>query len=62
MGDVINLRVTRKQAQRRRQAEVAAERRLLHGRSKTDRSLAEARADKARRDLEQHRIETGDGQ
>ena len=60
MGVVIKLRTARKQAKRELGQRVAATNRLLHGRSPADRSLDTARATKARRDLDQHRIETGD--
>jgi hypothetical protein len=33
---------------------------LLHGRSKAERHLDVARDTKARRDLDRHRVETGD--
>jgi hypothetical protein len=62
MGNTVNLRTFRKRAERRREAELAAERRLAHGVSKLDRTLAHTREDKVRRDLEQHRIEPGDSQ
>jgi hypothetical protein len=62
MGDVVNLRVTRKQARRRHAEQQAAANRLAHGRSKADRDHAQLQDDKAQRNLDQHRIETGDGQ
>jgi hypothetical protein len=62
MGDLVNLRNARKQAKRRRAEETAAANRLAHGRSKVERNLAQSRSDKARKSLDQHRIETGDGQ
>jgi len=62
MGNTVNLRTFRKRAERRRKATSAAERRLAHGVSELDRSLARSREDKARHDLEQHRIEPGDSQ
>jgi len=49
MGDVVNLRTARKRVNR-----------LAHGQPKAERALSEAHSDKARRDLDQHRIETGD--
>jgi len=61
MGEIVNLRTARKAAIRRRDAVRAAENRLAHGRSKTERALDEARAEKARRELDAHRIETEDG-
>lgn len=61
MGNVINLRTARKRASRERAAERAAEQRALHGQSKAERLQIKARGDKARRDLDQHRIHKGDG-
>ncbi len=60
MGDVVNLRRARKNAERRAAEESAAANRLLHGRTKAERKLDTARKEKVRRDLERHRIETGD--
>jgi hypothetical protein len=61
MGHIVNLRTARKQAKRRRAEQEAARNRLVRGRSKSERSLQGAQSDKARKDLEQHRIERGDG-
>ena len=60
MGDVVNLRRTRKQAGRKHGELIAAANRLAHGRNKAERALDQAKDDKARRDLDQRRIETGD--
>ena len=60
MGDVVNLRRARKKAERQPAERIAAANRLLHGRSKAERDLEAARDAKARRDLDRHRIETGD--
>jgi hypothetical protein len=66
MGDVIKLRAARKQAKRLRDEKRAAANRLLHGRSKPRANLMPratrrlARDTKARQDLDQHRVETGD--
>ena len=60
MGDIIKLRGARKQTKRLRDEKRAAANRLLHGRSKAERNLEVARDTKARRDLDQHRVETGD--
>jgi hypothetical protein len=60
MGDVINLRRARKRVDRRRAEQQAAASRLLHGRQKAESDLDAVRDAKARRDLDQHRIETGD--
>ena len=60
MGDVVNLRKARKDAKRQRDEQRAATNRLLHGRSKAERKLGTAHDAKIRRDLDQHRVETGD--
>jgi hypothetical protein len=60
MGDIVNLRRARKRAERQVAEREAAANRLLHGRSKAERDLASKRDAKARRDLDRHRIETGD--
>ena len=60
MGDIVNLRMARKRAKRELAERNASANRLLHGRSKTERELEAERDAKARRDLERHRIETGD--
>jgi hypothetical protein len=62
MGDIVNLRARRKQAKRQQAEQEAAANRLAHGRSKAERTRAQKSDDKARRSLDQHRIETGDGQ
>jgi regulator of protease activity HflC (stomatin/prohibitin superfamily) len=60
MGDVVNLRTARKRVKRRQAEQEAQANRLAHGQPKAERALSEAHSDKARRDLDQHRIETGD--
>ncbi len=62
MGDLVNLRTARKRAKRRQAEQQAASNRLVHGRSKAERTLTQSQSDKARTDLDQHRIDTGDGQ
>ncbi|HXW41295.1 MAG TPA: DUF4169 family protein [Xanthobacteraceae bacterium] len=62
MGDLVNLRTARKQAKRREAERDAAANRLIHGRSKADRNLQRAQRDKDRRSLDQHRVDTGEGQ
>lgn len=62
MGEIVNLRRTRKAAKRREEAVRAAENRLVHGRSKAKRALDEAHAEKARRELDAHRLEPEDSQ
>ena len=61
MGDLVNLRRTRKAAKRHEDDVRAAENRLAHGRSKAERALEEARTEKSRRELDAHRLETEDG-
>jgi hypothetical protein len=60
MGEIVNLRRARKQAMRQLDAQRAAANRLRHGRSKADKVREAALDDKARHDLDGHRIETGD--
>ena len=60
MGDVVNLRRARKRAERVLGERKAAVSRLLHGRSKAERELQTKRDAKVRRDLDGHRVETGD--
>jgi hypothetical protein len=62
MGNVINLRIVRKRAARRRQAAEASESRALHGQTKTQRLQIEAQEAKAKRDLDAHRIQEGEEQ
>jgi hypothetical protein len=62
MGEVVKLGSLRKQAARRAKEIRAAANRVAFGRSKNERKLAEARAEKARRDLDACRIETGEDQ
>jgi hypothetical protein len=60
MGDVVNLRRARKKIERQNAEREAAANRLQHGRSKAQRALDEKRNAKSHRDLDRHRIETGD--
>jgi uncharacterized protein DUF4169 len=60
MGDIVNLRRARKRAERELGERKAAANRLLHGRSKGERELESKREAKANRDLDHHRVETGD--
>jgi hypothetical protein len=62
MADIVNLRIARKRAKRIQQENEAAAKRLAHGRSKAERTLAKSRTDKTRNDLAQHRIETEEGE
>jgi hypothetical protein len=61
MAELVNLRKARKAAARRREEQRAAENRVVFGRSKAERALDEARADKLDHDLEARRIDTEDG-
>ncbi|HWM47206.1 MAG TPA: DUF4169 family protein [Xanthobacteraceae bacterium] len=60
MGDVVNLRAQRKRAEREQRAKRAAQRRAEHGASKAERLLTAARERRAERDLDLHRLDTGD--
>jgi hypothetical protein len=60
MGDLVNLRSVRKNAQRRAAERAAEEQRYRHGRSKAQRRLETAQGVKTRHDLDGHRIESGD--
>ncbi len=60
MADVVNLRTIRKRAKRREDDQRAAVNRLSYGNSRQQRSLAQAEQDKASRDLDHHRLGTGD--
>jgi hypothetical protein len=60
MGDLVKLKDVRKRAERKLKQQRATNNRLLHGRSKAEQKLDSARMAKARRDLDQHRVETGD--
>jgi Domain of unknown function (DUF4169) len=62
MSDIVNLRIARKRAKRRAAETEAASNRLAHGHPKIDRAVEQSRREKARRSLDQHRIETGDTQ
>lgn len=61
MGDLVNLRKARKQAQRDAQEQRATANRLTHGRTKEQRTLDAARTELTRRHLEAHKIDTGEG-
>jgi len=62
MGDLVNLRTERKRAKRVQAEQAAASNRLVHGRSKAERALEQAKHEKSGRSLDQHRIQRGDGQ
>ena len=60
MAEIVNLRTVRKRAAREKAEDRAAEQRLAHGASRTQRAEAKAERDKANQTLDQHRLETGD--
>ena len=62
MGELVNLRTVRKRAKREQEDVRAEANRLRHGQRKPARALEQARRSKAEHDLDQHRIDTGDGQ
>jgi hypothetical protein len=62
MATIVSLRSERKRAKRLKAEQDAAVNQLAHGRAKAGRNLERARRDKGNRSLDQHRIETGDGQ
>ena len=61
MAEVVNLRAARKRAKRQQDDQRANAHRLAHGQPKRLRKLETAQQVKASRDLDQHRIEKGDG-
>ena len=56
-ADVVNLRTARKRAQRRKDEDDAAARRVTHGTPKALRQEIEAKRDKAARSLDGHRLD-----
>jgi Domain of unknown function (DUF4169) len=60
MVQIVNLRVARKRAKRRRNEQEAAANRLAYGRPKAERNIERANSGKAAKDFEQHRIDRGD--
>ncbi|MBK5959542.1 hypothetical protein CCR97_15205 [Rhodoplanes elegans] len=62
MGEIVNLRRVRKRKDREDAAERAGQNRVLHGMPKAERTVLAARKDKANRALDQHRLETGEGE
>lgn len=61
MGDNVHLRVARKRAKRDAAGNTAAVSGLAHGHGTTNRNAARSRRVRARKSLDQHRIESGDG-
>jgi Domain of unknown function (DUF4169) len=62
MAEIVNLRIARKRAARENAESRAAKQRLVHGVAKSEREQAAADRAKARKILDQHRIEPGDRQ
>ena len=58
MGEVINLRQARKARDRKAAEQAAAEARALHGRSKGQKAVEKAEAERLTRAVEQSRRET----
>jgi hypothetical protein len=62
MGDIVNLRTARKRAARLEAEKKAEQQRRARGRTKSERVLSNARDEKARRTLDQHRIGNGESE
>ena len=60
MGEIVNLRRARKQAERKSSEQTAAANRMAYGRSKAERALEQAKDERSLHELDQHRVETGD--
>ncbi|WP_298259053.1 DUF4169 family protein [Bradyrhizobium sp.] len=60
MGDLVNLKRFKKRAARERSEQDAAANRTHFGRTRSERELEEARSERARELLDQHRIDGGD--
>lgn len=60
MAEIVNLRLARKRAARSKAESHAAEQRLTHGISSSERDRAAADRDKARHILDQHHMDPGD--
>jgi hypothetical protein len=60
MGDVVNLKRFKKRAAREQSAQQADANRLQFGRTKSERVMDERRTDRARKVLDQHRIDGED--
>ena len=56
-GDTINLRTVRKQAERDKARAAGTEQAARHGQSKAARVLAAAQDERARRNLDQHKLD-----
>jgi len=60
MGEIVNLRKVRKAIKKRDEAERVVVNRIVHGRSKAERTLEKTRSAKIDRQFDGHRIEPGD--
>jgi phage protein D len=60
MAEIVNLRQAKKQAARKAARAAAEVNAAKHGRTKAEKELERARADKAARDLEGHRRAPGE--
>lgn len=60
MAELVNLRTARKRAKRQQDEQRSNANRLAHGQPKHVRELEAEKQAKASRDLEAHRIDTGD--
>ncbi len=60
MAEIVNLRIARKRAKRQSDAERATQARILNGLSKAERAFALTEDSKFRREVDKHRIETGE--
>ena len=60
MGDLVNLKQFKKRVARERSEQDATSNRARFGRTKSEREREEARTERARELLDQHRIDGGD--
>jgi hypothetical protein len=60
MGDIVNLNRFKKRTERQESAKQAETNRARFGRTKSERSVEQQRADRANDLLDQHRIDSGD--
>jgi hypothetical protein len=60
MGEIVSLRKVRKDAKKREKDERAAVNRMVHGRSKAERTSEKKAISMLNRHLDRHKIESGD--
>ena len=60
MGEIVNLRTVRKRIRRQQETDAAAMQRMQHGVPKAKQSHSRAQEKLARRQHDQHRIESGE--